>query len=204
MRRFFNLDNPVWRFVGNIADMFLLSAFWYLCCLPVFTAGAGTTALFYVTLKLTSNQEGYTCSSYWRSFHANFRQATTSWLLFFLIGAVIGIDLYWCLFGGVTRAIILLPVFVIAAVLYLLNLSFLFPLLARCENTTKTLLKMNFVISLRCFLPVLSTIMVTSAVFSIGIFAFWPLLLIAPGLSAYLNSYIFNRILQKYHLDLPR
>ena len=45
MERFFNIDNPVWRFIGNIADMFLLSLFWYLCCLPVLTIGAGSTAM---------------------------------------------------------------------------------------------------------------------------------------------------------------
>ena len=41
MRRLFNLENPVWRFIGNIIDMFLLSVYWYVCCLPVVTTGSG-------------------------------------------------------------------------------------------------------------------------------------------------------------------
>ena len=76
MNRFFNLDNPVWRFVGNIADMFLLSLLWYLSCLPLFTAGAATTAVYYVTLKLVRNQEGYTFASFRKSFALNFKQGT--------------------------------------------------------------------------------------------------------------------------------
>lgn len=49
--KFFSLENPIWKFIGNLADFFLLSCLWYLCCLPVVTAGAATTALYYVTLK---------------------------------------------------------------------------------------------------------------------------------------------------------
>ena len=48
--KFFSLENPIWKFIGNLADFFLLSCLWYLCCLPVVTAGAATTALYYVTL----------------------------------------------------------------------------------------------------------------------------------------------------------
>ena len=49
--KFFSLENPIWKFIGNLADFFLLSCLWYLCCLPVVTAGTATTALYYVTLK---------------------------------------------------------------------------------------------------------------------------------------------------------
>jgi uncharacterized membrane protein YesL len=203
MKQLFNLDNPVWRFIGNIADMFLLSVLWYLSCLPVFTVGCGTTAMYYVTLKMTRNLEGYTCRSFVQAFKANFKQAARLTLLFLAIGAMLAADLYWCLNSGDTSTVILLPTFGIAALLYLLNLAFLFPFLARCENTDKAILKMNFALSLRNFLPLLSVILVTAGIFGIGLFLFWPLLLIAPGLSAYLNSYLFNRIFDKHHLSLP-
>lgn len=201
MNRFFNLDNPVWRFVGNIADMFLLSLLWYLSCLPLFTAGAATTAVYYVTLKLVRNQEGYTFASFRKSFALNFKQGTLIWLLFASVGLILGADIYWGIHNA--SGVFLLPAFLIVALIYLLNLAFIFPFLARCQNTTKAILKMNFAISLRSFLPVLSTLLVTAGVFSVGIFVFWPLLLIAPGFSAYINSYIFNRILDKYQMGLP-
>lgn len=202
MGRFFNLDNPVWRFIGNIADMFLLSIYWYICCIPIFTIGCGTTAMYYVTLKLTSNQEGYTTSSYWRAFKNNLKQGILIWLLCLLAGTIIGIDIYWSLLSGSTFSMALLPPFLVIALVFLLFLAFIFPLLARAENNTKTLLRICFVMSIRNFLPVFSTILVTVAFFAIGIFVFWPLLLIAPGFSAYLNSYIFNRIFEKYHMNL--
>ncbi|MBP3604802.1 MAG: YesL family protein [Lachnospiraceae bacterium] len=203
MHRLFDLENPVWRFIGNIIDMFLLSIYWYLCCLPVITAGSGTTALFYVTLKLTSNQEGYTTASFFKSFKSNFKQATLIWLICLLAGVVLFIDFYWALTSGSSIGASLLPAFVMISVIYLIFISFLFPLLARCENTVKAILGMCFVMSIRNFLPILSTLLVTAGIFSVAIFIFWPLIFIAPGLSAYLNSYIYNHILKKYHLDLP-
>lgn len=203
MGRFFNIDNPVWRFIGNIADMFLLSLLWYLCCLPVFTIGAGSTAMYYVTLKLTHNQEGYTGADFRRAFRLNFKPATLIWLLFLAVALILGADIYWSLFSGGSISVMFLPAFGVLILLYLLNLFFIFPLLARCDNTVKALLKMNFAMSLRNFLPLLSAIIMTAAIFLVGLFIFWPLLLIAPGLSAYLNSYLFNRILEKYGLNLP-
>lgn len=202
MKRFFNLDNPVWQFVGNIADMLLLSIFWYLCCLPVFTIGCGTTAVYYVTLKLVTHREGYTAASFWKSFKENFRQGTVIWLLCLAAGAVLAIDLYWALAGGSSVGAALMPAFCILLLLYAMFVTMLFPLLARCSNQTKTLLGMCFAMTVRSFLPVLSALIVTAAVFLTGIFLFWPLLLIAPGLAAYINSYTFDRILAKYHLEL--
>ena len=203
MGRFFNIDNPVWRFIGNIADMFLLSLLWYLCCLPVFTVGAGSTAMYYVTLKLTRNQEGYTWRDFRRAFRSNFKPATLIWLLFLAVALILGADIYWSLFSCGCMSMMLLPAFGVLILLYLLNLFFIFPLLARCDNTVKALLKMNFALSLRNFFPLLSAIIMTAAIFLVGLFVFWPLLLIAPGLSAYLNSYLYNRILEKYGLNLP-
>lgn len=202
MGRFFNYDNPVWRVVGHIADMFLLSIFWYLCCIPVFTIGSGTTAMYYVTLKLTSNQEGYTCSSFFRSFKENLKQATLIWLGCLAAGLILGIDFYWSLISGNSLAAAMLPAFVIISVLYCMWVSMMFPLLARCDNKTKTLVSMCFAMTIRNFLPVLTTVIVTAAVFLFGVFVFWPILLVAPGLGAYINSFVFNRILEKYHLNL--
>jgi len=203
MGRFFNLENPIWVFVGHVIDMFLLSVFWYICCLPVVTAGCSTTALYYVTLKLTSKQEGYTTRSFFHSFKDNLRQSTLIWLLCLVIGTVLAIDLYWALTSGSPIGGSVMPAIVIIIALFLVCLSFLFPLLARCENNTKAIIGMCIAISIRNLLPIMATLVVTVAVFSVGIFITWPVLLIAPGLSAYLNSYIFNHILTKYNLNLP-
>ena len=64
----FNYDNPVWRFIGKLGDLVLLNLLWLICCIPVFTAGAATTAVYYVTLKLVRDDDGSTIKSFFHSF----------------------------------------------------------------------------------------------------------------------------------------
>ena len=53
-------------------------------------------------------------------------------------------------------------------------------------------------------IPAVAAALITKLAFAaVGVFLFWPLLLLAPGLSAYCNSFLFNRILSKYGFDLP-
>lgn len=203
MARFFNPENPVWRFIGNLADLFALSVLWYLSCLPVVTIGSGTTALYYVTLKLSCNKEGYTIPDWWKSFRRNLKQGTVIWLIFLGIGAVLAADFYWSTHASGLYAKAMFFTFLVVAVLYVFGLSFIFPLLARCDNTSSALIKMSFAMAIRNFLPTLSVIVLTAGMFLAGVFLFWPILLLAPGLSAYINSYVFNRCFEKYGLNLP-
>ena len=54
---FFNYDNPVWRFIGKFGDLIILNVLWFVCSIPIFTIGASTTAVYYVTLKLARNDD---------------------------------------------------------------------------------------------------------------------------------------------------
>lgn len=64
MSKLFNLENPVWNFLGKLVDMMILTGLWLICCIPVVTIGASTTALYSVTLKMAENKEGYIVSSF--------------------------------------------------------------------------------------------------------------------------------------------
>jgi hypothetical protein len=55
---------------------------------------------------------------------------------------------------------------------------------------------------IRNFPAVLAGVVVYAGFFLVGAFLFWPLLLVAPALPAYLNSFLYNRILAKYDLSL--
>ena len=59
MGKMFDMDNPVWRFMGKVTDMFFLTCLWLLFSLPVVTIGASTCALCYCSMTLASNKEGY-------------------------------------------------------------------------------------------------------------------------------------------------
>ena len=68
MSEFFNPDSPIMRFITKIANSIYLNILWFVCCLPVVTIGASTTALFYVTLKMAKNEEGNMTAAFFHSF----------------------------------------------------------------------------------------------------------------------------------------
>ena len=61
---FFNMDNKFFVFMGKVADLCMLNLLCIACCIPVVTAGASLTALYYVTLKMVRNEEAYIFRSF--------------------------------------------------------------------------------------------------------------------------------------------
>ena len=60
----FNYDNPVWRFIGKLGDLIVLNILWTICSIPIFTIGASTTAVYYVTLKLVRDEDDSTIKAF--------------------------------------------------------------------------------------------------------------------------------------------
>ena len=46
MASLFDPERPLWRGLGTLADVLVLSAMWFTASLPLFTLGASTTALY--------------------------------------------------------------------------------------------------------------------------------------------------------------
>lgn len=202
MDRFFNLNNPIWKFVGNMADFFILSMLWYLCSLPLFTIGASTAALYYVTLKMASDQEGKIVQQFFQAFRENFRQSTLIWLITATIGIILSIDLYYALHAGTDFASAMLIISAVVGVLYLCMETFIFVLVARVRNTTTAIVRITGGMVVQNFMPIFTGVIVYAGFLGAGLFLFWPLLVLFPGMPAYLNSLLYNRILAKYHLNL--
>ena len=85
MGSLFNLDNPIWRFMGKLVDVFILTLLWAVCCIPIITIGPASTAVYYVTLKLVRDEESYTVRSFFKSFKENFKQGSVGALSCFFI-----------------------------------------------------------------------------------------------------------------------
>lgn len=202
MDKIFNIDNPVWRFIGNLADFFVLSILTFVCSIPIVTAGAAFTSLAYVTLKMASNQEGKLFQQYFKCFRQNFKQATIIWLVFLVVGIVLLIDLNYGLTAGTDASSAMLITSIVCIVLWICTFLMTFTLLARVDNTTKAIIQMAGAMTIHNFLPVLSTAIVMVAFILVGVFVFWPVLLLTPGLPAYINAFIYNRILTRYGFEL--
>ena len=202
MAKIFDLDNPVWRFVGKVFDMMVLTVLWVVTSLPVVTIGASTTALYYVGMKLARDEEGYIIKDFFRSFKENFRQATAAWAILLALGIFFAVDLTWYYQFKSGVGVMIFFMFVILTALYIMVLTYAFPLLARCRTSVKQIFLMAFVMSVKNFGWTLLMVTTTVCVLAIGLFVCAPVLILSAGLCAYIHGKILYIVFKQYHLVL--
>ena len=199
--RFNWTDNVVMRAIGKIGDLICLNVLWLICCIPVITIGASTTALYTVMLRLVRNEEGYIFRGFFKAFKLNFKQSTIIWIILLLLGIVWTVDFRVAGMIPGTAGIILSAVFMALGFMLLAVTVYIFPLTARYENGIKATFK-NALILTVAKLPYtfLMVAIVVAAVFASLWSAFTllfslPLWLIIGGaLIAWVNSYILRRV----------
>jgi uncharacterized membrane protein YesL len=198
MRNLLNPDSPAMRFLTRIGYAMFLNALWFFSCIPLVTVGASTTALYSVMQKVVRDEEAGITRSFFRAFRDNFRQATVIWLLLAAFGAFLGFDAYilFHLRTGSAGAFwtVLTAALAVLAVFWLVELLYVFPLLARFENTTPALMR-NAVITGFHFLLV--TVLVAAVHFVMGyliIFVYTPLMFLGEGLCALISAWLMNGI----------
>ena len=148
MNKFFDPNNPVTVLLSRIFDLILLNVCFVLTCIPIFTIGPAMAALYAVALKMADGEFGYTKDIFFTSFFRNFRQGVQLWLLLFFAGLFLSADIYVVFFVLPPKYILLqIPVLIllfvdVSAIIYV------FPMLARYEQTNLQLLKNSLLISL--------------------------------------------------------
>lgn len=197
MNRLFNPEGPLMQFITKITYSAYLNILWFICCIPIFTIGASTTALFYVTLKMAKNEEGNITRAFFHSFKENFKQGTTIWLILLIAGIILGFDGYTLYHMRFTNAFwtIITAIFIIVVVAYAIILMYIFPLLARFQNTTWAMFKNSIMIGMRFLLctAIMAVIYFIMAIVVIRIFT--PAIIFGEGLCALLCSYFLSNIL---------
>lgn len=205
MHGLFNYDGFVVQTMNKIADCLCLSLLWLISSLPVVTAGAATTALYYAMNKCVRRGEGSVWRTYWHGFRANFRQSTALWAILFLVYAVLIACCYsaylMCVNGYLPKEMFYFLLLVLAVVF--LWASFLFPYLARFRNATRLILKNCVYIALMNF-P-MALLHLIYLVLAIAAVSFFPLaILCAPGLYMVLSCYTLEPVFRKYMTEEDR
>lgn len=147
----FNWDNIVFQMLGKLVDCVWVSILWVICCIPVFTIGASTTALYYTVHKSIRGDRGYTTRTFFGAFRDNFKAATLPYLIWLAVMIVLGCDAYityQVLKTGSMKGTFFYFFLVMIAVAIMWS-AFLFPYIARFENTVKQTLKNAFLLMVR-------------------------------------------------------
>lgn len=149
MGRFFNMDNKFFVFMGRIADLCMLNILCIVCCIPVITAGASLTALYYVTMKMVRNEESYIFRSFFKSFKQNFKQATVINLIMLAAAALLYLDTRIAKAMADPMGKILAMIFALFTMIYLIILLYLYPVLAKFYNSIKNTFKNALLMGIR-------------------------------------------------------
>lgn len=150
MKSIFSLDSKFGRLFYTVGQMIILSIVWLVLCLPVITAGAASSALYYTCRKLLREEEGRVMGMFWSSFRSNFKQSIFAGIISFLVCGLLiynaGIYYYIDKSGFLSGLILIF--FCVIALFAVVWCHVVTAYLARFEDKTKTILKNSFLMCL--------------------------------------------------------
>lgn len=206
--KFLSYDSPFGQLLLKLCYACYLNLLWFICCIPIFTIGASTTALYYTTLKITREEDRSLTRMFFRSFREDFRQSTVLWLILFAVGLLLAGDGYIVYHlrassTGVPAVMwtLILALLIVAAVAYVVVLFFVFPLVATVSNTNWAMLKNSFFIGTHYLFCTILVFAVHFAMFFAVVRIFTPLIIFGEGLCALLSSYLMSNVLRACSYD---
>lgn len=201
MRTFFDSDSWFMQLISRFSSLAVLNLLFLCTCIPIFTIGAALTALYDVVFRMDTEREGKLLSTYFRSFAANFKEATPIWLLFLLIIAASCVNAVVFSNWGNSMGHVLFVIAVVILINVLLVLGYTFPLLSQFDNTKFNTLKNALLLSV-ANLPRTLVITVINcfpwALMFVNFYAFiqlsflWLVLYFAAA--AYFNSRVLKKV----------
>ncbi|MFI3172099.1 MAG: YesL family protein [Eubacteriales bacterium] len=166
MGNLFNVDNKFFTLMGLIFDLTVLNILYVISCIPIFTIGAATTALYDMTLKMVKNEESYIVRGYFKAFKRNFKNGTILGILATIIAIILGTNVYASnlnLDNG-TMWVLLFIFNLSLTILFWLIMAYIYPIQALKELTMVGVLKSSLYSSVR-YLPTTILVVILNSIF---------------------------------------
>jgi len=203
-----DLENSFFSFFKKLGWVFLLNILFLITCIPIVTIGASAAAMYTVLNKIIQERQFAFFGDYFRAFRANFWQSTLMWVPAFLVIIVMLVNIQYVfhyMTGGF--AYVMRAGTIVLAVLFCMIGNTVFPLIARFDLSVKEIIPVTIQVLLQHMLLALE-----SVVFSVivlggslliiyigwlgGLFVILPVT--APGLHAFMQSYLYERMFDSY------
>lgn len=206
MGRFFSMDNKFFTFMNKVADLCILNIICLVCCIPIVTAGASITAMYYVTLKMVRNEEAYIVRSFFKSFKDNFKQATIINLIMIAVGAVLYLDLNVAKNMSGSAGQIFHVIFMAFVIIYYVLFLYVYPVLAKFYNTIRNTIKNALFMAIRhlpytvvmVLIGLCPLLLLFIGSYQIQSTLFALFLVMGFGVIAYCNSFFLVKIFDHY------
>ena len=208
MSGFFGADSAFAKYGNLVADMFILSLIWLVFSLPIITAGASTTALYYVMTRRISDREQYLFKDFFKSFKRELKKSTPIWIAILILGYLIyfvnigNVDYIVDSFGfGTTFRMVYLTIQYLLLIEIVAFTIWVFPVLSRFDLDVKTLIKNSLFMANRHILSTLLCVIIFGAIAFFSL-SFPPLFMVFAGLYSLVSSLLIMRVFRKYRPEI--
>ena len=193
--------NPVIRFLTRVCDLMILNIILTVFCVTVVLSGAALTSLYSLALKMVRGEDTGIAKPYFHALRENFTPSVPATVLLFADVTLLAFLRYALYADVLLVSPYAFTLLCIAALLLTAWLAWLFPLLARFDNSFRAHagnaarlalahLPVTFLLTLIDLAPLLSVMALPQAIGELA--AFWALFGIAAG--AYVNSFYLRRV----------
>lgn len=201
--KWINMNGRIYGFLSRMVDLIWLNILVLIGCIPVITIGSSITAMYYILFKMQKDEEGYLTKTFFRVLRENFRQATLVWVANGLILGFFWVDLSIIRSGMLENQklqSILEGILFFGAILLAAVMQYVFPMMAKYQNSSKELIKNAFVFVILNIPKTLFMLVVSWIPFLIltksDFFIFY-FMLIGITLPAYICTFIMNKQLEE-------
>ncbi len=188
-------DNKIFLILGAVVDVIWISLLWYLCCIPVITAGAATSAMYYTVHMRIFKGDGYILPTYKKALLQNLKKGTALWLMFLCIDLFLAADLVFsdmALRQESGLAVFFFPVLVLMFLVLIWQIS-AFAYMARFEDSVKNILvKGGLIAASNMGWMVFLAVILLMSIYLLRYLIF--LLVILPGAYTCLTHHVFEHI----------
>lgn len=203
--KLFNLDSPFMQALNKMADLMWLNILTVICCIPIVTIGASMTAMHYMALKMARNEECYITRDFFKSFKLNFRQGTLIWLLMLFVIIILAGDFYIMQYSGLEFGSVIRILLIVVTFMVLFVMIFVFPVLAKFDNTILRTIKNAFFIAILQFPKTI--LMMILAVLPAGLFLFFPqitpiIFLFGLSAPAWVSAKLYSKFFKKLEAQI--
>ena len=191
-----NSDSLIFRIGNKVFDVIAVSLLWFVCCIPVITAGASTTALYDTVFRNIRQNRAYCYKGFLKCFKDNFKNTVQSSIIFAILTVVSMWDISLALGGGSVISGYQITFFI----LWILAMTWAiwtFALTARFENNWKNTLK-NGLLMFFAHLPVTLGMAVIFALSAMLVWDIPVLIVVLPVGGMLLDSFMLEKVFKRY------
>ena len=205
MARFFSPDGKLFAILDRVTDFAVLSLLWLVCCIPVVTIGASTSALYTIALSMQRKEEYALCRDFFLAFCRNFLQGTALTGIFLAVFLLLAVDYRVMELELVPGSRAGMYLFCALTMLAGMTGSYVFALLAFFDDPVLVVLRNAFLMSLRYFPRTVLVLLISFGpmVAAVACYrsAHLPLylcLIFGAALSARANAFFLYPVFQKH------